>query len=216
MCTGVECFGSVENCESYGKVNVILREVRDMELKGLKTKCLGRNVLFFKSLDSTQTKIKSIRQPLDGTLVIADNQVAGVGTHDRKWYTGNGKNIAMSFVLLPNCNIKNLEKVTICIAKCMVKVVKKLYGIELEIKRPNDLFFREKKVGGILTETVCKGELVKKIYIGIGMNVNQEEFPGNLAEIATSLKREFGKEFDRQELIVEFLNQFEEKFLDFT
>lgn len=183
-----------------------------MELKGLKTEFLGRNLLFFKSLDSTQTKLKAMRQPLDGTLVIADNQVAGVGTHDRKWYTGNGKNIAMSFVLLPNCPIKNLENITICIAKCMVGAIKKLYGIELEIKRPNDLYYNNKKVGGILTETVCKGEYVKKIYIGIGANVNQEKFPGNLSEIATSLKKEFRREFDREEMIVVFLNQFEEEY----
>lgn len=189
-----------------------MREVKDMELKGLKTEFLGRKMLFYQSLDSTQIKVKALRQPLDGTLVIADNQVAGVGTHDRKWYTGNGKNIAMSFVLLPNCNIKKFENITICIAKCMVKVIKKLYGIELEIKRPNDLFFNNKKMGGILTETVCKGEEVKKIYIGMGVNVNQEEFPGNLAEIATSLKKEFKREFDREEMIVAFLNKFEEEY----
>lgn len=183
-----------------------------MELKGLKTEFLGRNVMFFESIDSTQTKVKSLRQPLDGTIVIADNQVAAVGTHDRKWYTGKGKNIAMSFVLFPACPIKNIENITVCIAKCMVSTVKKLYDIELEIKKPNDLYNKNRKIGGILTETVCKGEMVKKIYIGIGMNVNQEKFPGNLSEIATSLKIECEKEFDREKIIVEFLNKFEKEY----
>lgn len=180
-----------------------------MELNGLKTEFLGKNTLFFHSIDSTQKKIKSLKQPLNGTLVMADNQVAAVGTHDRKWYTGNGKNIAMSFVLLPDCKLKNIENITLCIAKCMVEVVQKLYAVKLSIKEPNDIYYQGKKVAGILTETVCKGEQVKKIYIGIGMNINQERFPGNLSEIATSLKREFGKAFDREKIIVEFLNEFE-------
>lgn len=189
-----------------------MKESKNMELKGLKTEFLGRNAIFFQSIDSTQIKIKSMRQPIDGTIVIADNQVAAIGTHERKWYTGNRKNIAMSFVLLPNCNIQNMGQITIEIAKCVVDALKELYNIRLEIKEPNDLYYKGKKIGGILTETVCKGEIVKKIYIGIGMNVNQERFPGNLANIATSLKKEFGMEFEREKIIVAFLNKFEKEY----
>ena len=180
-----------------------------MELKGLKTKFLGQNQMFFSSIDSTQKKIKSLKQPIDGTLVIADNQVAGVGTHDRKWYTGNGKNIAMSFALFPNCSIQKMETITLQIAECMILALKKVTGITLEIKEPNDIFYQGKKVAGILTETVCKGEVVRKIYIGMGMNVNQEMFPGNLADIATSLRKIGHQEFSREEIVVEFLNEFE-------
>ena len=180
-----------------------------MELEGLKTEFLGRNVMFFKSIDSTQKKVKSLRQPLDGTVIIADNQVAAVGTHARKWYTGNKENIAMSFILLPDCNIQNIQDITILLSKSIVKAIKKAYNIELEIKQPNDIYYKGKKVGGILTETSCNGEKVKKIYIGIGLNVNQEKFPGNLSEIATSLKLEFGRDFEREKIIVEFLNDFE-------
>jgi len=183
-----------------------------MELKGLKTEFLGRNIIFYNTIDSTQKKIKSLKQPLEGTLIISDNQVAGFGTHDRKWYTGNGKNIAMSFVVLPECNIKKIEKLTIYIAECLVDALKKVSGLEFEIKKPNDIYYKDKKVAGILTETVCKSETVRKICIGIGVNINQEEFPGNLSEIATSLKKELNKEFSREEVIVRFLNSFEKKY----
>lgn len=183
-----------------------------MELKGLKTEFLGRNLMFFETIDSTQKKVKSLKQPMDGTTIIADNQVAAIGTHDRKWYTGMGKNIAISFVLLPDCNIRKIENLTICIAKCMVEVLEKISELELNIKKPNDIYYKGKKVGGILTETVCKGEKVKKIYIGIGVNVNQEKFPGNLEQIATSLKKETNKEFSKEEIIVKFLNKFEKKY----
>ena len=183
-----------------------------MELNGLKTEFLGRNRMFFQSIDSTQKKIKSLKQPMNGTLVIADSQIAAIGTHERKWYTGNGENIAMSFVLRPDCNVKKIENITIRIAECMVQVLKNITNVKFEIKEPNDIFFKGKKVAGILTETVCKGELVRKIYIGIGMNVNQEIFPGNLAEIATSLKAACKREFSREEIIVNFLNDFEKSY----
>ena len=183
-----------------------------MELKGLKTKFLGRNVLYFQSIDSTQKKVKSLKQPENGTIVIAENQVAGYGTHDRKWYTGSGKNIAMSFVLTPNCSIKKIENITLMIADVMVNVLRKMHQIELVIKVPNDLYYEGKKVGGILTQTICKGEIIRKIFVGIGLNVNQEKFPGNLSNIATSLKNEFHEEFDREEIMVEFLNEFEREY----
>lgn len=183
-----------------------------MKLDGLKTEFLGRNVKYFESIDSTQKEVKTIKNPADGTLVIADNQVAGVGTHGRKWYTGNGQNIAMSFVLLPNCNIRNIDNITICIAKCLVNTLKKMYKINLDIKNPNDLYFKGKKVGGILVETTCSGESVKKICIGIGVNVNQDKFPEDLSKIATSLKIEFKKEFNKEEIIVQFLNNFEKEY----
>lgn len=180
-----------------------------MELKGLKTEFLGRNLMFFPSIDSTQKKVKSIRQPMNGTIVIADNQVEAVGTHERKWFTGNGKNIAMSFVLLPDCNIQKMGNITIEIARCLNDTLKSVTNLEFEIKEPNDIFYRGKKVAGILTETVCKGENIRKIYIGIGLNVNQDCFPGNLERIATSLKKVCRKEFLREEIVAEFLNQFE-------
>lgn len=182
------------------------------EFQNLKTKYLGRNLLYFETIGSTQKELKTLENPENGTIIVADNQVSGVGTHERIWFTGAGKNIAMSFVLLPNCNLQKIQNLTVRIAECMIHVLKDLYKIELSIKMPNDIYYRGKKVGGILTESVSKAEKVQKIYIGIGLNVNQEEFPEDLGEIATSLKIEFGKNFDREEIIVEFLNQFELEF----
>lgn len=183
-----------------------------MELNGLKTEILGRNLMCFEVLESTQKKAKSLKSPLDGTVIIAENQTDGVGTHDRKWYTGSAKNIAMSFVLLPECNIQKLQNITVVLAKCLADAVNEICDIQLEIKEPNDLYYKEKKVAGILTETVCKGETVKKLYVGVGVNVNQESFPGNLGEIATSLKIELGQEFDREKIVATFLNRFENEY----
>lgn len=183
-----------------------------MEFKNLKTKFLGRNILHFEVIDSTQKYIKenSIKNMPNGTIVIADTQSSGMGTQGRKWFTGdNNENIAMSFVLYPETDIKKFSNLTKLIAECIINTVKKLYGYELKIKVPNDIICNEKKIAGILTESSSIGEKVKKIIIGIGFNVNQMEFPEDLKDLATSLKKEFSKNFSKEEIIVEFLNEFE-------
>lgn len=91
----------------------------------------------------------------------------GSGTHGRKWYTSKNNNIAFSLFLETNCKINQLENLTLMIAEIMVVVFEKLYDICLTIKSPNDLVYQGKKLGGILTETKLKGELVKYIVIGI-------------------------------------------------
>lgn len=77
----------------------------------------------------------------------------------------HGENLTFSFLLRPNCNIKKLENLTIIIAEVIVKVIKDLYDIKLEIKHPNDIVISGKKLGGILTESVTKGEITEKVII---------------------------------------------------
>lgn len=187
-----------------------------MELKDLQTKFIGQDFQYFKSIDSTQVYVKQLdseNKAKNGTVVFSEVQTAGIGTHSRKWYTGKGKNLAFTFVLYPNCNVRNFERFTYMLAETMLETIQILYHINLQIKIPNDIVYQGKKMGGILTESISYGEVVKKIFVGIGFNVNQEEFPGNLSEIATSLKREFHGEYDREKILTKFLELFEEKYL---
>lgn len=100
----------------------------------------------------------------------------GNGTHGRKWYTDEGNNIAFSILLEPNCEIEKLEGLTLEMAETMLEVFKRLYGISLDIKFPNDIVYQGKKLGGILTETKLKGEVVKYIVIGIRDEYESEKF----------------------------------------
>ena len=187
-----------------------------MELNNLQTKLIGQDFRFFESIDSTQSYVKNLdmeNEVSDGSVIFSDIQTAGIGTHSRKWYTGKGKNVAFTFVLYPNSKIKDFERFTFMIAETMLEAIQNLYGINLQIKIPNDIVYNGKKIGGILTESVSNGEIIKKIFIGIGFNVNQESFPGNLSKIATSLKIEFGGEYDRELILKRFLELFEEKYL---
>lgn len=89
------------------------------------------------------------------------------GTHGRKWHTDEKNNIAFSFFIEANCEIKKLEGITIEIAETIIEVIRKLYHISLEIKFPNDIVYKGKKLGGILTETKLNGKIVKYIVVGI-------------------------------------------------
>ena len=80
----------------------------------------------------------------------------------------------------------------------------------LDIKEPNDIMYHQKKIGGILTESKVHLETVKFLVVGIGINTNKMHFTSDIENIATSIQKEFGIEVDRDKVIIEFCNQFEE------
>ena len=89
------------------------------------------------------------------------------GTHGRKWYTDEANNIAFSFFVETNCKLEKIEGITVEIAETIIEVLKKMYGIKLQIKFPNDIVYNDKKIGGILTQTKLKGDIIKYIVVGI-------------------------------------------------
>ena len=184
------------------------------KIKNANTKILGKNVIYYDEISSSQDIIRNLAEKHveNGTIVIADNQVNGKGTKGRAWYGGEYENICGTFVLTPNCNIKQIENLTILIAQCLVKTIKDLYDIKLDIKYPNDVMCNRKKVSGILTESVTNKEIVKYVFIGIGIDVNQIIFTPEIEQIATSLKKEYNKEFNREEIISSFFNTFEKEY----
>lgn len=169
-------------------------------------------VFHYKKIDSTQKEIW--RRVKNGTIknktmIFADIQTAGIGTHGRIWHTDEENNIAFSvyFDLSKElCNVSELDGLTIKIAKNIVETFKNIYDINLSIKFPNDIYCNGKKLGGILTETKVLNGLVKCVVIGIGINTNQIEFDDEIKDIATSVKREFGIEVDNLLIMKEILN----------
>lgn len=184
-----------------------------MQLTNLKTNFLGRNFEYYDSIDSTQDEILrkvASNEIKNGTLVIADLQTKGKGTHGRIWHTDETKNIAFSFYFETNCNTKKLEKITLEISEILVDIFKEKYKITLDIKVPNDLMINNKKVGGILTESKMISETVKYLVVGIGINTNKTNFTEDIKNIATSIKKEFEINVNNSEIISEFCNRFEE------
>ncbi len=181
-----------------------------MKLDRLKTDFIGRNLNYFESIDSTQLEIwrLALNNAPNGTIVISDFQTNGQGTHGRKWVSSD---VAFSILLYPNCNIENLDGVTVGIAEIVKSVFDKFYNIKLDIKYPNDLICNDKKVGGILVETKLFGESVRCLVIGIGINLNNMEIDESIKDIATSVIIETGIKCDRCLIISEICNLLEEK-----
>lgn len=180
-------------------------------------------VEYYESITSTNDRAKEIAESLLGdrailndrfsenrsyaNLIIAEDQTKGRGTNGRVWLSAKEKNILMTMLLYPEKNVKELEGITYKIAEMVRAAIKDLYGIELTIKLPNDLLLHGKKVSGILTESSVRDEKVNYLIIGIGFNVNQIEFPSELENIATSLKKEYiGNDYRREDIIIKIFN----------
>lgn len=160
----------------------------------------NQKIKYYKEINSTHLYAKQIANQ-GNNILIAETQTAGIGTKGKSWHTGENKNIAMTIIKHPICNVKELEGLTTKIAKAITEAIKELYGYELKIKIPNDLMLNGKKVSGILTEIHTRGEKIEYLLISIGFNVNEEKFENDIKEIATSLKKEYNKEFDREDII---------------
>lgn len=187
-----------------------------IELPKLNTKWLGKETIYYKEIDSTQKEVwrRIENKNIDnGTLILADIQTDGIGTHGRKWYTSQEENIAFSFVIYPNIQIQKIENLTVEIAETLLEVFQKIYSIQLAIKNPNDIIINNKKVGGILAETKLRGEQIECLVIGIGINTNQQKFTKEIENIATSIKNEFHIKVDNLEVITEFCNLFEQNMI---
>lgn len=159
----------------------------------------------YEKIESTHIYLKENHKTYPSkTLIVANEQSSGIGTRGKKWFTGSKKNIAMSILYKPVCEVKDLNGLTLNIANALQKEIYDLCDVKLKIKEPNDLILNNKKICGILTESNSNGNKVNYIIISIGFNVNEIEFPDEIKNIATSLKMETGKEFDREKLIQRF------------
>lgn len=176
---------------------------------------MKRKIIHLESIDSTHLYAKRNHYEFDSdaVVIVAEEQSSGIGTNGHTWHS-NAENILMSMVYKPKCKAQQLEGLTIHIAKVIKKIIFDLYSIGLEIKAPNDLMLNGKKIGGILTEISTRGEMINSLIISIGFNVNETNFPNDLRNIATSLKKETNNEFDKELIIENFINRIEDEILN--
>lgn len=160
-------------------------------------------VRFFDSIGSTNDEALAwaARGAQDLSIVFADEQTAGRGRLDRKWFTPAASAIAMSLILRPSSR-SGLSR-TVGLAALSVTDSLLGQGLEPRIKWPNDILLGGKKVAGILTETVWSGGQVDALVIGIGMNVTRESLPPakELHFPATTLEDELGRAPEREGLV---------------
>lgn len=185
--------------------------VTSVEIRSiLKTKTMGKKVLFFEELDSTNTKAKEVAEQKEthGTLIVTEKQLFGKGRRGKNWSSPSLGGIWMTLILKPQIQPKSASMLTLVMALAVVKAIQK-NGIDAYIKWPNDIVINGKKVCGILTEMSSELDYINHVVIGAGINVNMKEFPEEIKEVATSLWMEGLHEIKRSEMIAEILTQFE-------
>jgi BirA family biotin operon repressor/biotin-[acetyl-CoA-carboxylase] ligase len=136
----------------------------------------------------------------EGTIVVAEAQTEGKGTKGRKWHSPRRLGLYFSVILRPRRRDLSLLPVVAGIA--CVEAVREAAGIELCLKWPNDVVWKGKKLGGILSESGFLGRAPSYAVLGIGLNVNQKriDFPPELRSSATSLRLAVGKAVDKMRL----------------
>jgi BirA family biotin operon repressor/biotin-[acetyl-CoA-carboxylase] ligase len=169
---------------------------------------VGRRVLVFERVDSTNNLATAFAaQPdSDGLAVLADEQSAGRGQHGRKWVAPPRSSVLLSVLLFPRVELRRPVLLTAWAAVAVCEVVRKTTGIEPRIKWPNDVYFRGRKVCGILIEQSQQG-LTPALVAGIGLNVTQteEQFAAAGLPLATSLHAGGASNADRDGVARELL-----------
>ena len=176
-----------------------------------RTAWAGTKILYYPVLDSTNLKARQLAEEgyPEGTVVLAEQQEAGRGRRGRSWASAAGTGIFMTLVLKPAIDPNNASMLTLVTALAVSAAIRRCSGKPAGIKWPNDIVMSGKKVCGILTEMSLGSNGISHIVVGIGINVQNDSFPEELSETATSLYLETGKYLKRELLIAEILAQFE-------
>lgn len=205
---------NIEAQQNKGYHIVSAPDVMDAaELKSIwKPKWVGCEILYFDSIDSTNTKAQELAEKgyPSGTLVVADKQIAGKGRRGRNWESPSGCGIFMTLMLKPDINPNNASMLTLVSALAVAKALADITGKDAKIKWPNDIVIDGRKVCGILTEMSAQFDYINNIVIGIGINVNNSSFPEEISATASSLRLlSGGKKYRRAEIIEKIMEYFE-------
>ena len=190
------------------------------ELRTLrKDKLIGREILFFPEVDSTNRKAHDLARQgaREGTVVMADSQSRGRGRMERAWESPAGLNIYSSFILKPPIAVSTAPQLTLLAGVAAARALAGASGLDARIKWPNDIFMNGKKLAGILAEMEAEGPRARFIILGVGVNVNWrgEDLPPDLQATATSLLVESGREVSRAAVAERLFQELEEEYRRF-
>ena len=197
-------------CLGRDSDRLLPHEIRE----GLETTLFGRReIVYFQEIDSTNAKAKELADggAPEGTVVIAETQLAGRGRRGRSWQSPAEDGIYASVLLRPNLSPSRAPRITLMTAGATAEALLSRVQIDLKIKWPNDIMVTGRKLAGILTEISADMDVVNYIVVGLGLNVNTpaDKFSRELRGRATSLYIETGEKLSRTGLIRDWLLQFE-------
>ncbi|HKT23862.1 MAG TPA: biotin--[acetyl-CoA-carboxylase] ligase [Terriglobales bacterium] len=145
----------------------------------------------------------------EGHVFFTDQQTAGRGRGGHSWQSESGTSILASILLRPRIQAAQALWLSLMAGVAVHDSILNNCGIDCDLRWPNDLLIGRKKVCGILTEISSDAEQLRFAVIGIGVNLNQDSFPPEIADTATSIQIETGKTWSRAELLVAMLRSLE-------
>ncbi|MCC6545186.1 MAG: biotin--[acetyl-CoA-carboxylase] ligase [Nitrospirae bacterium] len=202
--------------KGYRLVEIPDRLCPDKIRDTLKTKTIGKKILFFDEVGSTNdVAMESGAKGLaEGLVILSEGQSHGKGRMGRTWVSPGNVNIYISILLRPDISPQYAPVMTMMSAISTARAITEVTGLETTIKWPNDILIDRKKVSGILTEMNAEQERINYIAAGIGINVNmkKQDFPEDLRMPATSLSECLGKRVDRMNLLFALINTLEQDY----
>lgn len=173
-------------------------------MAGLEIESIGRQVLFYPSVGSTNVIAKSMaaKEADEGLVVLADEQTAGRGRHGRRWDAPAGSSILMSVLFRPHLPAGDANLLTMIMSLAAIDGIAEVTGLQATLKWPNDILIDDLKVGGVLTEGSLIGSRLEYAVVGLGLNVNFD--PAGVADMpptASSLMVILGRPVDRLALV---------------
>lgn len=184
-------------------------KIEEFDIK-LDTDYIGRNFIYSDEVESTNTMLLASKDSnQNGTVLLAEFQSKGRGRKEREWISSSGQNLTFSILLKGEFKEQKINLINFSAAVAVAQAIENLYQLDVELKWPNDVLINKKKIAGILLESVSKANKISRVVVGIGINVNQPNFPGQFEIPPTSIRKEFHSIASREKLLSEVLNNFE-------
>jgi BirA family biotin operon repressor/biotin-[acetyl-CoA-carboxylase] ligase len=173
---------------------------------------IGQSFIELLQVDSTNnyaTALAHAGLAQHGMVVFAHEQMKGKGQRNKQWIAQKGENITLSIIIQPeNLSLTQFFLLSMCFAVGVQQFLKQYAGNETKVKWPNDIFWGDRKAGGILIENIIAGTQWKFAIVGIGLNINQTKF-NEISRNAVSMKQICTKEFNVLSIAKEMCNVLE-------
>ncbi len=178
-----------------------------------KTQFIGQKIIYLPTCHSTNDlAAESLRaEAPEGTLYVTDEQTAGRGQRGNTWKANAGENLTFSFIVYP-IFLKATEqfRLSIAISLGIHDFLTELLYDHVFLKWPNDVYYKDQKLVGVLIENALMGSMLTGSVVGIGINVNQLLFP---IDTATSIRQITGKEYSLEALLMQLCKCLEKRYL---
>tara|TARA_B110000977_G_scaffold51772_1_gene70409 strand:+ start:54748 stop:55494 length:747 start_codon:yes stop_codon:yes gene_type:complete len=182
----------------------------------MNTLIIGHKIIRLDNVNSTNSFLSENLNDssfFEGVVVVANAQTQGRGQGENLWHSNSGDNLLFSVLLQPKCDLIYQFYLNQFIAVSICQTLKQ-FGLDCQIKWPNDILVNKKKIAGILIENKIQGRMLHSSIVGVGLNVNQSDFPDQLIN-PTSMKLLLKDSIDINQVLETLIVQLEKHYFQF-